>query len=281
MKTIHYNKALHFLKKALTAEKKEIPSTVIVLGSGLGNLANFIVDPLVLPYKKIPYFPVSSVTGHEGSLFFGKFPNQKESVVLMKGRVHYYEGFSMEQVCFPIRLLRKLGARNLILTNSAGSLNPHFPPASLMLIKDHIGSFCPNPLIGKNDDSLGTRFPSMENLYHQPYREKMLSIAKKKEIPLEEGIYLYTTGPSYESPSETRYYASLGADAVGMSTVPEAISALHAGYKTLAISCITNLASFLSDTPLNHKEVLESASKVQKSFQNLIIEFVQEIENSI
>lgn len=278
MKTIPYEKALRFLKKRLAKNQKELPSTVIVLGSGLGSLADWVEEPLIIPYHHIPHFPISSVAGHEGALVFGKFPQQKENIVLMKGRVHYYEGFSMEEVCFPIRLLRKLGAMNLILTNAAGSLNPLFQPASLMLLKDHIGSFCPNPLIGKNDDSLGIRFPSMENLYYRPYREKFLSIAQTMGIPLKEGVYLYTTGPSYESVAETCYYASLGADAVGMSTVPEAIAASHAGYKTVALSCITNLASFLSETALNHQEVLDSARQAQKSFQDLILEFVKSIE---
>lgn len=277
MKTLSYDRALKVLNRFLSKSKKGIPSTAIVLGSGLGDLASLIENPLIIPYKKIPQFPRSTVVGHEGSLIIGRFPNQHEDVVLMKGRVHFYEGFSMEEVCFPLRLLRKWGVKNLVLTNAAGGLNPSFRPASLMLIKDHIGSFCPNPLIGKNDDTFGPRFPSMEGLYHQPYREKLLTIAKREGIPLSEGIYLYTTGPSYETIAETRYYAALGADAVGMSTVPEAIAAVHAGYKVVGISCITNLASCFSDTPLNHKEVLESAAKAQQSFQKLIIEWVREL----
>ena len=248
------------------------PDVALVLGSGLGEFAKEIEDKSVIPYCDIKDFPVSTVSGHAGQFVFGKIGDKK--VVAMQGRVHYYEGYSMEQVVLPIRLMKYMGAKYLLLTNAAGGVNYDFVPGDLMVITDHITSFVPSPLIGRNDDKLGTRFPDMTNVYNKELCDKLFTAAKSLGIELKKGVYLQTTGPNYETPAEIMMYRRLGADAVGMSTACEAMAANHMGMKITGISCITNLACGMSDTPLNHEEVKDTANRIADNFTKLVRTFI-------
>lgn len=248
-----------------------IPDVALVLGSGLGDYADGIKQEAVLDYKDIEGFPVSTVAGHKGRFVFGYVGDVK--VVVMQGRVHYYEGYSMEDVVLPIRLMKLMGAKVLFLTNAAGGVNYDYHAGDFMLISDQI-CMAPSPLIGENVDELGSRFPDMSNIYDRDLREVVRNAAKDLGIPLQEGVYIQLTGPNYESPAEIRMVRTLGADAVGMSTACEAIAANHCGLKTVGISCISNLACGITDKPLTHKEVQETADRVAPLFKKLITESV-------
>lgn len=251
------------------------PDVALVLGSGLGAFAEQLEDAYEIPYNEIEGFPVSTVTGHAGKYVIGKLGNK--CVICMQGRVHYYEGYSMDQVVMPIRIMRLLGAKTLILTNAAGGVSYDFNPGTLMMIKDQIASFVPSPLIGPNIDSLGQRFPDMSHIYDISLQDTLKKVAKACDIDLKEGVYLQTTGPNYESPTEVKMYRILGADAVGMSTACEAMAANHMGMRIAGVSVITNLACGMLDKPLDHEEVKETADRVSKQFTILIKEFIKAI----
>ena len=253
-----------------------VPKVAITLGSGLGALADEIDIKAVVNYSEIPNFPVSTVQGHKGRFVFGYIENT--AVVIMQGRVHFYEGYTMEKVTLPIRLMKMMGAEKLILTNAAGGINFDFKCGDLMLITDHISTFVPNSLIGKNIDEFGPRFPDMSNIYNKEIREMVIKIAEENNINLKEGVYVQLTGPSYESPAEIKMLRALGADAVGMSTVCEAIVANHCGFKVCGISCISNMASGVTENPLDHKEVQECADRVAPVFKKLIKEITKNIK---
>lgn len=244
------------------------PQVGIVLGSGLGGYADNMEISCEIPYREIPGFPVSTVQGHDGKFLFGYVKNTP--VILMKGRVHYYEGYPMEDVVLPVRLMGLLGADTVILTNAAGGINRTFQAGDMMLITDHISIAVPNPLRGENIDELGTRFPDMSHVYDPELQEAAKKTAARQGISLREGIYVQCSGPSYETPAEIRMLGALGADAVGMSTVCEAIAARHMGMKVCGISCITNMAAGILDQPLDHREVQKSADQAKEKFENLI-----------
>ena len=251
------------------------PKIALVLGSGLGDFADQLRITGEIPYAELEGFPTSTVAGHAGKFIFGYLDDVP--VVCMKGRVHYYEGYSMSDVCLPVRLMARMGAKVLFLTNAAGGLNESFQAGDLMMIKDHVSIFVPNPLIGPNPESFGTRFPDMSQVYNSELREILKNTARELGIPLREGVYTQLTGPSYESPAEIRILKSLGTDAVGMSTVVEAIAAKHAGMKICGISCISNLAAGMSGKPLNHKEVQETADATAKKFTALVAGSIREM----
>jgi len=243
--------------------------TGLVLGSGLGDLAEEIENKVIIPYKDIPNFPVSTVQGHAGRLVIGKL--EGKNVLCMQGRFHFYEGWAMDQVVFPIQVMRILGIERLIVTNAAGCINKEWKPGDLMLITDHIKiTTAQNPLRGHNEDELGLRFFDMSRAYDPDLADVARKIAKEQGLDLKEGVYMFFAGPSYETPAEIRAARILGADACGMSTVPEVIAAAHCGLKTLGISCMTNMAAGILDQPLNHIEVVETGLMVKKKFSALI-----------
>ncbi len=252
------------------------PRTALILGSGLGGFGERLSLEAVVEYSEIPGFPISTVPGHQGRFLFGYVG--QEPVVVMQGRVHYYEGYPMEDVVLPTRVMAQLGAKRLVLTNAAGGIGSQLEAGDLMLLTDHIASFVPSPLIGPNEDQFGTRFPDMTEVYSLRLREKALAAAQKLGIRLKQGVYLQTTGPQYETPSEIRMYQALGAHAVGMSTACEAMVARHMGMEVCGISCVTNLAAGLSDKALSHEEVQETADRVAQSFQSLVWELLSTIE---
>ncbi len=244
------------------------PRTAVVLGSGLGAFAEKIEQAVSVEYGEIPGFPVSTVPGHHGRFVFGLIG--REPVAVMQGRIHFYEGYSMEDVVLPLRVLHALGAERVILTNAAGGMGEGFRPGDLMLLTDHIASFVPSPLLGPNEEELGPRFPDLSEVYSLRLRELVRQTAEELEIPLKQGVYLQTTGPNYETPAEICLYRALGADSVGMSTACEAICARHMGMEVCGISCITNLAAGISKKPLSHREVQETADRVGTQFQALL-----------
>ena len=244
----------------------------LILGSGLGELATEVENPIIFNYKDIPNFPVSTVVGHAGRLVYGELCGKK--VLIMDGRFHFYEGYPMETVTFPIRLMKLLEVETMIVTNSAGGSNPNFKPGDLMLITDHINITGTNPLIGPNDDSFGPRFPDMSHAYHIYGQEVVRKAAKEVGVQLQEGVYTGLSGPTYETPAEVRMVQVLGGDAVGMSTVPEVIIANHSGIKVIGISCITNLAAGLQAN-LNHEEVVETTQRVKESFKGLVRKVIE------
>lgn len=250
------------------------PEIAIVLGSGLGELADEYCE-IKLAYSEIPGFPVSTVKGHNGNLVFAKVNGK--NIMMMQGRFHFYEGHSMQTVTYPIKIMKKLGVETILITNAAGGVNPYFKPSSLMIIKDHINFMGTNPLIGPNDDTLGERFPDMSEVYTKSLREIAHTCSKNLNIPVEEGIYIALTGPTYETPAEVNMVRTLGADAVGMSTVPEAIVASYLKMKVLGISCICNSAAGISTVGLSHKEVLEAAEKAKTNFKKLVLEIIKSI----
>lgn len=249
-----------------------IPEVGIVLGSGLGDFANNINVVSIIPYSEIKGFPISTNKMHRGRFILGYIGNKK--VITMEGRIHYYEGYSMEQVVMPIRLIKMMGASTIILTNAAGGLNPEFVPGNLMAITDHISSFVPSPLIGPNYEELGTRFPDMTNVYDKELTQALKECAKELDIDLKDGVYCQLTGPNYETPAEINAYRILGATAVGMSTACEAMVAVHCGLKVCGISCITNMAAGMSGKPLDDKEVGEIAATASDNFSKLLIKFI-------
>lgn len=249
-----------------------MPEVALILGSGLGEYAKNMEVKAEIAYSEIDGFPVSTVEGHDGRFLFGYI--QGVPTVLMKGRVHYYEGYSMTDVVLPVRLMGLLGAKKLILTNAAGGVNMDFKGGDLMMITDQISTHVPSPLIGANQDELGVRFPDMSYIYDLELCEKIRKAAKKLHLTLREGVYVQCSGPNYESPAEVRMLRSQGADAVGMSTACEAIAAHHMGMRVCGISCITNPAAGILDQPLSHEEVQESAQRVKDSFEKLITEVI-------
>lgn len=244
------------------------PEIGLILGSGLGALAEAMNDVAVLRYAEIPHFPVSTVEGHAGELLVGTIGGRRS--MLMKGRFHLYEGYASGAVAFPVRVMKRLGVRTLLVTNAAGGVNPSFRPGDLMLIRDHLNLMGRNPLIGPNEAAFGVRFPDMSEPYAANLRDVALAVAGEQGLALQEGVYAGMLGPSYETPAEIRMLRALGADAVGMSTVPEVIAARHAGIEVLGLSCITNMAAGILDQPLSHQEVVETAERVKGSFLNLV-----------
>ena len=249
------------------------PEIGIVLGSGLGDFARLVDRKAEVSYASLPGFPVSTVAGHAGKLIFGYV--RAVPVVVMQGRVHYYEGYSMEQVVAPIRLMGLLGAKKLLLTNAAGGVNTSFTPGDLMLITDHISAFVPSPLRGENPQELGPRFPDMSRVYDEEMGRAVLEAGEKLGESLQQGVYLQWQGPNYETPAEIRMFRTLGADAVGMSTVCEAIAARHMGLRVCAVSCITNMACGILPQPLSHEEVQQTADRVKDKFQALVLESLE------
>ncbi len=253
-----------------------VPKVAIVLGSGLGDYAQEIKVEYELPYGEIEGFPVSTVPGHAGKFIFGYI--DEIPVVCMKGRVHFYEGYPVTDVVLPARLMKLLGAEILFLTNAAGGVNTSFHAGDLMLIKDQIALFAPNPLIGPNIDELGVRFPDMSTVYNPQLQELIKKAAKENHIFLQKGVYAQLTGPSFESPADIRMMRTLGCDAVGMSTVVEAIAANHMGMKICGISCISNLAAGMTMNPLTHEEVQEAADMAAPNFKKLVTESVKSMK---
>lgn len=262
---------LNFINEKTNNFKPEIG---IILGSGLGDFAKDF-DCISIPYSQIPGFETSTVAGHAGKLLFCEINGKK--TVLMQGRFHFYEGYSMPKVIFPIKVMKKLGIKTLIVTNAAGGINVNFKAGDLMLIEDHINMLGTNPLMGKNDEDFGPRFPDMSEVYKKDLRQIATDCAKELNIGLKKGVYLATTGPSYETPAEIRMFRGFGADAVGMSTVPEAIVANHAGIDVLGISCISNSAAGVQDTPLSHQEVIDATNMAGEKFKKLLLKIMEKI----
>ena len=248
------------------------PETAVILGSGLGDYADEIRIEETLDYTDIEGFPTSTVAGHKGRFVFGYV--EKVPVVIMQGRVHYYEGYPMTDVVLPTRLMGMMGAKKLLLTNAAGGINPGFKPGDFMMITDHIATGIPSPLIGPNLDELGSRFPDMSEVYSRRLQEVIRTSAKKCGITIQKGVYVQFTGPNYETPAEVRMAGIWGGDAVGMSTACEAMAARHMGLEVCGISCITNMAAGISKEELNHKEVQETADRVAKDFKKLVTEVI-------
>ncbi len=256
-----------------------IPKVAIVLGSGLGDYADDIQVVAELEFCRIKDFPVSTVPGHAGKFIFGYVCGVP--VVCMKGRIHYYEGYPISDVVLPTRLMHMMGAEILFLTNASGGINTDFHAGTLMLIQDQISCFVPNPLVGKNIDELGTRFPDMSHVYDAKLQELILQKAKENQIDLQVGVYVQLTGPSYESPAEIAMLRTLGADAVGMSTVVEAIVANHMGMRTCGISCVCNLAAGMTEQPLTHEEVQQAANESAPIFKKLVTESIAAFKNEL
>ncbi len=254
-----------------------VPEVAIVLGSGLGDYADDIRIEAELNYSDIENFPVSTVPGHAGKFIFGYV--REIPVVCMKGRIHYYEGYPISDVVLPTRLMYMMGAKILFLTNASGGINAHFHAGTLMLIQDQISCFVPNPLLGENIDELGTRFPDMSHVYDQALQDIVRQAAKENRIELQEGVYAQLTGPSFESPAEIRMLRTLGADAVGMSTVVEAIAAHHLGMRVCGVSCVCNLAAGMTKQPLTHEEVQKAANETAPIFKKLMTEAVCGFKN--
>ena len=244
------------------------PTVGLVLGSGLGDYADTLEDAVRIPYAQIPNFPVPSIPGHTGALVFGK--KSGTEVVVMQGRIHYYEGLSQQEITLPIRVLAALGVKTVVLTNACGGVNLQFKPGDLMLIADHINYSGANPLIGPNYDAFGPRFPDMSDLYTASLRAAIKEKAAAAGIPLQEGVYAMYSGPNYETPAEIRMFRILGADTVGMSTVPEALVAGHCGMQVVGVSCVTNMAAGVLPVKLSHAEVTETANRVSATFRTLI-----------
>jgi purine-nucleoside phosphorylase len=274
MQRDHYDRiqeAAGFVAKRISVE----PAVGLVLGSGLGGLAEDMDDGIRIPFETIPHFPRSTVEGHAGRLVAGHLSGLP--VLVMQGRFHYYEGYSLEEVVFPVRMMKRLGVRVLLVTNAAGGVNPLYVPGDLMIIADHLNLLMQNPLAGWNDERLGPRFPDMTEAYDRELRALLHAAGVKTGIALREGVYAALPGPSYETPAEIRMLRLLGADAVGMSTVPEVIAARHAGLRVAGISCISNMAAGIQGRPLSHQEVIETGKRVQAVFASLIRQFLREL----
>lgn len=266
---------------AFLREKRDpTPAVGLVLGSGLGTFAERLKNRVAIPYEEIPHFPVpSGVVGHAGELVLGDV--DRTPVVVLSGRLHFYEGRPMADVVYPSRVLARLGVGAVVLTNAAGGVRRTFKPGDLMLMTDHINAFWTNPLIGPNEEALGARFPDMSRVYDSALRKLAKDTARSLRIPLREGVYLGNSGPSYETPAEIRAYRAIGADAVGMSTVPEAIALRHAGVRVLGISTITNMAAGILPKPLDHSEVLATTRKVGDRFVRLLTALVPKIGRAV
>jgi purine-nucleoside phosphorylase len=244
------------------------PQTAVVLGSGLGDFADTLREAVAIPYAELPHWPVSHVVGHAGRLVIGNVGGRR--IAGLAGRVHFYEGHTLDAVVFAVRVMGRLGIRQVVLTNAAGGINTAFAQGVLMIIDDHINLLGSNPLVGPNDERLGTRFPDMSEVYSSRLRAVADTAAAAAGVPVTHGVYVAVHGPSYETPAEIRYLRTIGADAVGMSTVPEAIAARHMGIEVLGISCITNMAAGVLPGPLDHEEVLQTARRVRGAFSALL-----------
>jgi len=258
------NEAAAFIRQKTSLQ----PKIALVLGSGLGGFADELAERTVIPYAQIPHFPVSGAEGHAGNLVIGKVGDVP--VAAMQGRVHFYEGYSMQRVTFPVRVFARLGIKAMLLTNAAGGINLKYSQGSLVVIKDHINFQGNNPLIGPNDERFGVRFPDMTEAYAADYRKIALEEGRRLGINIFDGIYIALSGPSYETPAEIHFFRTIGADLVGMSTVPETIVARQCGMKVLAISCVTNMAAGTTGEPLNHAEVMATGERVRKYFVGLV-----------
>ena len=252
----------------IRAQVRLQPKIGLILGSGLGDYADTLEDAVKIPYSQIPNFPVPTIPGHSGALVFGR--KQGREVVVMQGRIHYYEGLSQQEITLPIRVLAALGVKTVVLTNACGGVNLSFAPGDLMLISDHINYSGANPLMGPNLDAFGPRFPDMSDLYTASLRKAIREKAEAAGIPLREGVYAMYSGPNFETPAEIRMFRILGADTVGMSTVPEALVAGHCGMNVVGVSCVTNMAAGVLPVKLTHEEVTETANRVRDVFTNLI-----------
>ena len=258
---------------AVTERTPLRPAIGVVLGSGLGAFADALEDAVAVPFAEIPHFPASTVAGHGGALVVGRC--RGVPVAVMKGRVHFYEGYTLEQVVFPVRVLGRLGVRTLVVTNAAGAINPAFAPGDLMVIEDHL-NLLGNPLLGPNEDALGPRFPDMSVAYDRALRDVAESAVRASGLTCHRGVYVSLTGPSYETPAEIRMFRTLGADAVGMSTVPEVIAARHMGMRVTGLSCLTNMAAGVTDRKLDHAEVLETGERVRAALLEVLARIVTE-----
>ncbi|MBU5677541.1 purine-nucleoside phosphorylase [Alkaliphilus sp. MSJ-5] len=270
-----YSQKILEAKSHLESKINLKPAIGLILGSGLGILADEIKNSHIIPYKDIPNFPISTVEGHAGELVIGELMGKQ--VIALKGRFHYYEGYSMDKVTFPVRVMIALGVEQIIVTNAAGGVNKNFAPGDLMIIEDHINFAFDNPLIGPNDNKLGVRFPDMSQAYNLELIDIAKRVARENNINIKTGVYAFLTGPTYETPAEVKMMSILGADAVGMSTVPEVIAAVHGGIDVLGISCITNMASGILDQPLSHDEVIDTTQKVKKKFITYIEGIIESI----
>jgi purine-nucleoside phosphorylase len=265
--------------RVIRSRTSEEPKIALVLGSGLGGFADDFEEAIAIPYEDIPGFMRSTAEGHAGRLVVGKVENVP--VVAMQGRVHYYEGYSLEDVTFPIRVFKQLGIKTLVLTNAAGGINIELDQGTLMIISDHLNLMGVNPLRGANDDRFGPRFPDMTAVYSPELQQIVVEEANAIGIEMRRGVYAALSGPSYETPAEIVLLRNFGADAVGMSTVPEAIVARHVDMEVLGISCITNMAAGISDEPINHEEVMETGNRVRATFTQLLRRVVGRINNRV
>lgn len=268
---VHIKEAAEYIQQQ-TAVKPEIG---LIMGSGLGVLGDHIENATVIAYEDIPHFPISTVEGHAGELLIGSLSGR--SVVLMRGRFHMYEGYGPELTAFPVRVMKALGAKSLLVTNAAGGINLDFASGNLMLISDHLNLTGKNPLIGPNDNELGVRFPDMSEAYSKRLRGIAKEIAASQGIEVQEGVYAGLLGPTYETPAEIRMLRTLGADAVGMSTVAEVIAARHSGLEVVGISCISNMAAGILDQPLSHTEVMETTERVKSQFLGLVTALISKM----
>lgn len=266
-----YNETVNYIRERVN----EIPKIAIILGSGLGSLADDIEDKMIIPYKEIPNFPISTVPGHKGELIFGKLENVP--IIAMNGRFHYYEGYDLKDTTYPIRVFSLLGVKTLILTNAAGGINDTFKKGDLMIINDQLSFFSESVLRGPNMDEFGERFIDMSTTYDKEYIDILKDIMINITGDYHEGVYAYMKGPTYETPAEIRALRTLGADAVGMSTVPEAVVAHHSGIKCAGITCITNMAAGVTNEILTHEDVKETANKAEENFKKIIHEFIKRI----
>jgi purine-nucleoside phosphorylase len=270
-----YERATHaarFIRSRLSAE----PRTALVLGSGLGAFADELEDAEQFPYEELPGFARPTVEGHAGRLVVGSV--EGHLVAVMQGRFHYYEGYTLDEVTFPIRTLGVLGVKSLVLTNAAGGLNNSYTQGALVVISDHLNLMGVNPLIGRNDERFGARFPDMTEVYDHEFQDIAVKEAQSMNLELRRGIYAALSGPSYETPAEIRMLRLLGADAVGMSTVPEAIVARQMGMRVLGLSCITNMAAGVTDQPINHEEVIETGERVRSTFAGLLRRVIPKLQ---
>ena len=275
MSDISYYEQVAAAASFIRGKSSAVPTIAVILGSGLGEFASSLGNAVSIPYEEIPHWPAATVVGHEGRLAIGDVAGRP--VAALAGRAHFYEGHDLRTVTFATRVLGMLGVKILILTNAAGGVNTRFKPGTLMVIDDHINLIGSNPLVGPNDDRFGSRFPDMTEVYSKRLRRVADDAAGDLGLPLEHGVYAVWHGPSYETPAEIRYLRMIGADAVGMSTVPEAIVARHMGVEVLGISCITNLAAGVLPQPLNHEEVLDTARRVRGQFIGLLQAIIAKI----
>jgi purine-nucleoside phosphorylase len=270
-----YSRAEHAARIIRTRANLEAARVAVVLGSGLGGFADDFEDQVVIPYNEIPGFVTSTAEGHAGRLVSGKV--DQVPVIAMQGRMHFYEGYTLEEVTFPIRVFKLLGIRTLVLTNAAGGIDVQLSQGALMVISDHLNLMGVNPLRGRNDDRFGPRFPDMTEVYSRELQELVVEEARAMGTEVRRGIYAALSGPSYETPAEIHMFRTFGADAVGMSTVPEAIVARQMGIDVLGISCITNMAAGISDQPINHEEVMETGNRVRATFTELLRRVIKKL----